>query len=233
MENSVKTLETAQKQIEKQVDKVYQKQLAIKPIYDGIVNEERYLKSKYRIAWFLKEAYNVEDGDWSMKDAFDRDNIYDTMMTKEGKPTFQPMAYVTYSLLNDFRKYNKIAGLREDKEIAQCLRQIALINVSKMPGASRSANLSPKYEIWKPVLLQQIQEYNPQILIFGYTFSLYQADLGINDNEIKHYGESVDYVVKEGKIYVNAYHPAQRKINREQYVQEIIDVIRKNIKSIQ
>lgn len=114
--------------------------------------------------------------------------------------------------------------------MAQCLNEIALINVNKMPASHRSndTDIALKYEYWKPILFWQLKQYDPHIIIFGNTFQHFKDDLGIADTEIRH-KNYVDYIVKNKKIYVHAYHPAQTQINREQYVQGILDVIKKNI----
>ena len=57
---------------------------------------------------------------------------------------------------------------------------------------------------------------------------LYKGLLELNDSECKTYG-SVNYWEKNGKLYIDAYHPAQKKastgISRQQYCDDIIIVV--------
>ena len=201
------------------------------PILDGVVNVEKYLKGKYRICWVLKEPYdedNGKGGGWSLARILSQKELYPKIVGSS--PTWQPIIYVTYSILHDFLPYSSMNWIKDEPEMAQCLNEIALINVNKMPANHRSndTDIALKYEYWKPILFWQLKQYDPQIIIFGNTFQHFKDDLGIAATEIRH-KDCVDYIVKNKKIYVHAYHPAQTQINREQYVQGIIDVIKKNI----
>lgn len=203
-----------------------------KPILDGVVNIEKYLNSKYRVCWVLKEPYDEDDrkgGGWSLtNDLLNQENLYQNVIGRS--PTFQPMIYVTYSLLNGLMPYSDMDWIRDAPEMAQCLNQIALININKMPAAARSseADLAAKYEYWKPILHWQLKQYDPQIIIFGNTFHHFQHDLKINDEELIT-TNNVNYVVKDKKLYAHAYNPAQIYIKREDYVQGLISVVKSNI----
>lgn len=61
----------------------------------------------------------------------------------------------------------------EDKpEMIKVLKQIAYINISKMPNLtnSKDSEIAKFYEIWKEILFTQIKTYSPDIIIFGNTF---------------------------------------------------------------
>jgi hypothetical protein len=205
------------------------------PIYDGIVNIEKYIKSKYKICWILKEPYdedNGKGGGWSLtNDILNQKALYPEIIGNS--PTWQPMVYVTYSLLHGFISWKDMDWIRDEPEMAQCLNEIALINVNKMPASHRSddSDIATKYEYWKPILHWQLKQYDPQILIFGNTFEHFKDDLKIKDNELES-KYNVVYVVRDKKIYAHAYHPAQTRISRGEYVQGIINVIKLNIDKI-
>jgi hypothetical protein len=112
--------------------------------------------------------------------------------------------------------------------MARCLSEIAIINFNKMPAATESnnADIAKKYEYWKPILHWQLKQYDPQIIIFGNTFQHFKEDLRIKDSDKRNYGNSVDYYVRDNKIYLYAYHPSQWTISKEKYVQDIIDVVK-------
>ncbi|GMO34622.1 MAG: hypothetical protein Ta2B_15050 [Termitinemataceae bacterium] len=228
-------LEKEQELIETYIERFYSDKITKKasPIYDGVADCEKYLKSKYRICWVLKEPYdegNGKGGGWSLtQDILAQEELYPDVIGKSH--TWQPMVYVTYSLLNGFIPYNGgMDYIRDEPKMAQCLNEIALINVNKMPAETRSNDndIAEKYEYSKPLLFWQLKQYDPQIIIFGNTFQHFQNDLGIKNSEKKHKGY-VDYIVKNKQIYIHAYHPAQTAIIREDYVQNIISVVKENI----
>ena len=206
-----------------------------KPIYDGIINPEKYVKSKYRICWILKEPYDNDAGDnkgggWSLSE-----RINEKIFSGKGSPTFEPMIYASYSLLNDFIPYSKMDDMGDNLNMVNFLKETALINVGKMPAKTRSidSDISKKYEFWKPLLFWQLTVYNPQILIFGNTFQHFKNDLHIKDSEvIERNSYPIHYTVKNNKIYLHAYHPAQTSTEKEAYIEGIRSVVKDNINKL-
>lgn len=224
-------LKKQQEKIEKLVDDIYPKDNDKKePIYDGIVDEKKYLNSKYKILWVLKEPYDEDDGTgggWSLtKDLLSGKELYPNIV--KGSHTFEPMVYITYSILNGLLKWNEMDYISEDENMAQVLNNIALINVNKMPArhTSKDFEIAEWYQLWKPVLLRQIQRYEPDIIIFGNTFMHFSGDLFIDEDEIINM-DHTDYCIIGRKLYISAYHPAQRQVSREDYVNEIISIVSK------
>lgn len=230
-------LKEEQKLIEEYIYRFYDKKdKSSEPIYDGIVNEEKYISSKYKIAWVLKEAYDEDDckgGGWSLvKDNLDKENLYPEFIGNS--PTLQTMIYVTYSLLNNFIPYSEMDYIRDMPEMAQSLREIAFININKMPAFRRSNDneIYVKYQYWKPILHWQLKKYSPEIIIFGNTFSHFYEDLDLSE-QMKKQGDCIDYFIKDKRLLISAYHPAQTQITKDRYVQGIIDVVKENVKFIQ
>jgi len=231
---TIEYLEKEQKLIDEYVYRFCDKKTTeTQPIYDGVVNAEKYLtKSKYRICWVLKEPYDEDGGTgggWSLSgDILNQEDLYKNII-KKNSPTWQPMIYVTYSILNDLIPYNSMDWIRDDPEMAQCLNHIALININKMPADRRSndADIAVKYEYWKPILHWQLKQYDPQIIIFGNTFQHFREDLNISEKDL-HITDTVHYIVRDKKLYAHAYHPAQTQISKKEYVQGLITVIKKN-----
>jgi len=199
---------------------------------DGVADPQTYLSSKYRICWVLKEPYESPDGEgntggYSLIEGFTNPNQYpDTVKSK----TWKPMIYVTHSLLNGFAPYSEVDKwfVENGPQAAQCLRSIALINVSKMPGKSKSveADIARKYQFWRPILFWQLRQYQPQIVMFGNTLQHFMPDLGIKEltqgKGVSGAGD-VWYAVKNGVLYMNLYHPSYvpRGISLEDYVQGV------------
>jgi hypothetical protein len=210
------------------------------PLYDGIVNIEKYISAKPRICWILKEPYDSEypaneGGGWSITKDYLGQKQELLAPALHNSDTWRRITYITYSLLNNFLPYGKLAYITDKPEMADSLQNIAVLNIGKMPATStaKDADIAYKYDFWKPILLRQINSYDPHILIFGNTFKYFLLDLGLSENEVQ-YVDNVEYVVSKNKLYLSAYHPAVRPvtISEEVYCNEIIDTVKKNIKKL-
>lgn len=202
---------------------------SIEAIPDGIYSSERYLSASKRILWVLKEPYDeiTESGmpcggGWCIYEAFDNANAWSNR-------TWQPMIYASYGILHG-KRYQDMDYISDDPSMVEILKDIAYINISKMPGftSSNDADIQRFYDLWRPILLEQIQLYQPQIIIFGNTFRYFKHDL-VGD-EVQAFQSLTtgnrgiyqnNYRMKD-TILIDAYHPNQKMITRERYVEGII-----------
>ena len=219
-------LENECMRIEKLIEESYVDEIGkTTPIVDGIVDIKSYLKSKYKILWILKEPYDSDGGGWHYcKDFLLLDNFYERIGGSFN--TWHPIIYACYGILNDFMQYETMDWLRDEPWMADIVKQIAVINVNKLPGLSRTYDyglISEAYNKNKNILLEQIRVYNPDIIIGGYTLNLFFDDLGIKRDNMPKHG-SVDFAIKDGKLFIDAWHPAQTaKVGRKEYVNDIIN----------
>lgn len=224
---NAKDLETAQNEI---TNAIYDhaKELGFDryPITDGVCDFEGYLKSNPKMMWILKEPNGqcpngkLEDGGWSIVDDSFRDDIEGT--TKQ--LTWQVMIYVMYGYLNGL-KYDDMDYVCNNLEMAKVMQHIAYLNVSKMPGhnTSNKNNIEQCYAQWKPILNRQIETYNPDVIIFGYTFEHFRNHFEENGLEkIGNVSGWID-VYKSGKrILFDAYHPSRKG---RKYVNTLIEAL--------
>ena len=197
----------------------------VEPIPDGICDAEKYLSTKPRIMWILKEPYDdfTEDGKpygggWSLYEAYDNNDAWKN-------PTWQPMIYTSYGIINK-QRWEEMHWIKDDKSMVNILKQIAYINISKMPAHKISSDsvLYNLYSIWRPILLEQIEIYEPQIIIFGNTFKFFKKDLVGDNVEPSKRIDGVVHIYKKGEIMmIDAYHPNQKIIGRDLYVNSIIE----------
>ena len=197
----------------------------LEPIPDGIYDAKKYLSSSPRIMWILKEPYDDLNsagrpcgGGWSLYEAYDNEDAWKN-------PTWQPMIYTSYGILNKL-KWEDMNYIRDDKSMVDVLKQIAYINISKMPALkiSNDSDLYTYYNIWRLILLNQIKVYDPQIIVFGNTFKFFKDDLIGNSVEpIKKIDGVVHIYKRENTLLFDAYHPNQKIIDRGLYVNSIIE----------
>lgn len=202
-----------------------------KIITDGVVNFEKYSRSKYKISWMLKEPYDEYDGTgggWDYSELFPLNkNLYENF--KLNHPTFHPIIYTTFSILNDFVEYAEMDWIKDNHDMCSVLYELAFINCQKLPakGATTTdfTDLYKSIETNGDLLKKQIILVDSNILIFGNTFELYRELLKLENETLINNG-SADYLIKDNRLYVSSYHPSQRKITRETYVNDIVNCVK-------
>ena len=209
---------------------------SLEPIADGVVDVSSYVKSKRRLMWVLKEAYDCFDENnmpWGGGWRFFSEEQSCAPSVVNGSPTFRKIAYTSGILADDaFDRYESMPWLSETPELCKVLRRIAYINTGKMPGGLRTSGdrLLACYSEWRDVLWKQIKLYDPDVLIFAGTLDVYAKDMGIDlSRSLKTYsyeGTSyVDVYSWNGKGVFYAYHPASFT-NQEKYVDLLVDAVR-------
>lgn len=181
-----------------------------KIIRDGIVNLEQYLDSNPKIMWILKEAYDEVDkigGEWSL--VKDLDMRRATGENRTSWQTFDKIIYTTYCILNNFIQFEEVPYKADDIRICSVLKNIAYINIQKLPASKTSDDkLIEKALIkHKDILLKQINSINPDIII------------NCSMQDIR---KAFDGKLNANIIYAQSYHPANRRRNTKDFVNKII-----------
>jgi hypothetical protein len=203
------------------------------PIYDGIVDIDRYLSVSPKILWILKEPYDDFDkngkpcgGSWSITE-----DVFACAAKSGNKPPFAPIAYVTYSVFNNFVKYSEMDYVTEDPRIWEALKNIAYINVNKFPGkkSSDSEIIASYYQKNRELLKKQIEAINPDIVIAGNILYLFYEDFDLTKLDLKSGGpdKSAEFCQKNGRLFINAYHPSYRG-SKQKYVDDLVAIIKEN-----
>ena len=83
------------------------------PITDGVVDIDRYLASSPKMLWILKEPWEkLEEGEGGGGWSVTQDLIAKGRIGNRG--TYAPMAYVTYSVFNNYAPYDDIPYVTND-----------------------------------------------------------------------------------------------------------------------
>lgn len=200
-------------------------------IIDGRVDSVKYDKSPLKILWILKEANVAEEdknkqidvcegfrSDWHIKNAL-------------SIPTFRKLIYATYGILNPSVEWQDVPFA--NKEAYEVVKQIAYININKYPASSSSNDVDMKkaYDDNKVELLSQINELNPNVIVFGNTLKYFEYEdldkIGwtISKTEKKYADDATYntafYEISSDKLCINAYHPSYPKISDKVYWSEI------------
>ena len=192
-----------------------------KPILDGIVNKDIFSKTSPKILWVLKEPYDKGDGlgGWALNLDVD-ENVRDYFFRF---PTWRKVGYISYCILNKMT-YEEATS---KPDVFEVLKAIAHINVSKCPGGTSSSgqwkNFAIVYDKCRHILLKQIKQCNPDIIIMGNVGHLFITDLKLEANT-----QHILPLMKKGyyksntRLIINAYHPANR-MKQANYCNEIIN----------
>ena len=187
------------------------------PIRDGVADIEAYQQSSPKVMWVLKEPYDdfKEDGSPYGGDYTLMEDLKKNRNAQLGTMplTIQRVIYTTYGIFTDY-EYDDM-GWYYEPDTYKYLFQIAYINLSKMPGGTKSGSMTTKYQIWRDIVLKQFDLYKPDVMIFGHTFQDVKDDLGIEDKDLILTGNGwVDIYRKDNRLYVDAYHPGIPGSNR-------------------
>jgi len=197
------------------------------PINDGIIDIEKYSNAKIKILWVLKEV-NDKDKDGDIDGGYDsRESIKKIDVNKKGKwrSTFNPIIYTSYGILNNYIKWECIESTYHNQSVIDILKSIAIINIKKIPGSSSSnmAIIKDFYIKHKNIILQQIEAYEPDVIIGGgKTLKLLINDLSLNFIDIS----PIKYALKKNQLFIDTFHPNNRIIKQSEYCNSIINCVK-------
>ena len=110
------------------------------------------------------------------------------------------------------------------------VRSISILNANKFPSKTgtytTSKNLNEGFNKCKELIENQIEVLQPQINIFCSTFYLYKNYFGLSDEHLISEDPEYNWILeKDGKLFLNVYHPANRRKKREVYVNKIVNAV--------
>jgi hypothetical protein len=201
---------------------------------DGVIDHECYFNEKTKLLWVLKEANSEES--FSFIECFNDPE----WLKKCGSSlaSIRRVIYTSYGILDSENKEWKEFPWSNDLLCQEKLKSIAYINIKKTSGGSISFDpeIAAAYKENQIILKEQIDTYNPDIIIFGNTLSyVNKSDFKGLENakpEITAYGNH--YYILDKKLYIHTWHPAARGkgFNDKDYVMDIVNITREFKKSI-
>lgn len=193
------------------INKLHYEWDKIGAIADGVSDIDAYLKTSPKVMWVLKEAYDENDGGYSMpKDIKNKCDEEIAVIIREGRiATYRNIIYTMEGIRNNTTREE----MEDYSKLCSHMRDIAYININKMPakyGTRSNADMTELYLQWKSITLKQIALYEPDVIIFGNTFEYFQndnafenlTDIGRTDD-----GTAILYT-RRNQILINAYHPS-------------------------
>ncbi len=198
-------------------------------IADGVYSPDKYFSKDIRLVWMLKEPYDEDGGGWNYLELFDGEDLYESQFKKGHRTTWHPIIYTSHGIQNGFKKWEEIDYLRDDHELAKIVREVAFINAQKLPSLvgtrTNMDDIHLSIKKYGDLLIKQVELLNPNVFIFANTFDAYISLLQLQDYELIQNG-SCSYIVKDEKLYINAYHPAQTQVGGNIYTNDIVEVVK-------
>ena len=226
LEKRIEFLKTKEIEISQKINAIESGKKGLLPILDGIINIEKYVKAKYKILWVLKEPHDEwvtvkatgqkRNGGWDLVH-----DIYDKLTTDGIKRLLvaRRIMEAVYKLLP------------EAENNLEAFKSIAYINIKKIPGGrfSFQNEIEKAYNDHKELLKEQIETYNPDIIICGNTLPYLSMDNyfeRINRNAFgKNQKSRYCYYALKDRLYINTFHPAYKPGNNEFWAKCIENIV--------
>lgn len=206
---------------------------------DGAIDNVTYFNSKFRIGWFLKEAYSDDEYSQNYRDLFTAENLYEDFFRNVAIPTWHPIIYISNSILYDFKTWQDLPWIKDDNGLCEVIKNIAIINANKQYSYTGTwtddENLFNGFQKFQSIILKQIEILDPNVCIFCNTFDLYKDILEIDESfkveEVSIAG-FLNVFLKDKKIFIDAFHPAITRysgggVSKEFYFNSIVNAVKK------
>ena len=218
LEKKIKFLMIKENEISSKINAIESGKKGLLPIVDGIINIEKYVEAKYKILWILKEPHDEwvivkatgqeRNGGWDLVN-----DVYDKLTMDEIEKKQLLVARRVMGVA-----YKLLPG---SENALEAFKSIAYINIKKIPGSvfSFQKEIERAYNDHKGLLKEQIEIYNPDIIICGNTLPYLSMDNYFEKINRKTFGTNPKgrycYYALKDRLYINTYHPAYKPSNKE------------------
>jgi hypothetical protein len=210
--DKVETLRAKQKEIAQKINAIKSGVEGLLPIVDGVIDAEKYLEAKHKILWILKEPHDEwvtvkktgqrRNGGWNLAESYAELTPED--INVKARLVARRIMEATYRILPEIQKP------------LEAFKSVACINIKKIPGGrySDQKEIKKTYSVHKDLLKEQIETYNPDIVICGNTLPYLSMDNYFVKNNRKTFGTNPKsrycYYALKDRLYINTYHPAYK-----------------------
>lgn len=183
--------------------------------FDGVVDEQRYLKSEIKTLFLLKEVNDdkmVEDWDGFMEDV-------KAQTTKDSLYTTWPNVCLWMEALKNkdvtYMDCMDGYGTFDTQRMRENLLDIALVNIKKTAGRGSSNADEIDYAVNKygHIICEEVERIiKPDLVLCGGTFE-YAKNI-FNPDKIKVLRCGAEYFIKNDRLFVRFPHPVWFSVNR-------------------
>ncbi len=224
---TVEELTLAQKKLHLKMNNIVEHHWKDKePVWDGVNDIPAYLSSPLKIMWILKETWEKGDGrgGWNAYSLFDSTDSW-------GIRTYKAMAYIKYGFENNVY-WDNLQHIKKNASLINILKNIAYINISKIPGQTDSpaGHIQECCKIWKDLIEEQISVYDPDVIIYGGTANFLIPPSELTEEKCqkpifnKYWHPEIKTLIFKynGRWIISARHPGRYN---EVYIDSLIDAL--------
>ncbi|MEZ8372003.1 hypothetical protein AB6C94_21660 [Vibrio splendidus] len=174
-------------------------------IADGILDKGAWGKSKVKVLFLMKEAYESDEDstkEWNLNDY-----LRETPLSSLSKTMWWSIAQWLKGI-NHLHEHGNLLpfdqGFKNDPSLNEVFRSCAIINLKKSGGISRSSdeNIKKYVESDWDLIWMQIEEINPDLIICGSTYPLIASKLETPKHSHEWFYEA------NGYKFLDYWHPA-------------------------
>jgi hypothetical protein len=237
----IEELKAKEKEIAAKINAIESGVEGLMPVVDGIINIEDYVNAKYKILWILKEVHDEwrvkktgkkECGGWNLTCAGEDhpEGLY-ARIKNEPKTidNFIVPRRIRLASYCIFAGETYAVHRPTEDELNKALSSVAYINIKKIPGGASAdpKQIQEAYDTNKTLLREQIETYNPDIIICGNTLQYFSNDNFFekkNRTEIDPESQFCYYPL-ENRIYINTNHPAHKPADKEFWYDRMVQIV--------
>lgn len=193
-------------------------------VADGVINPYSYYDANPKILWVLKEPNSKDKEDWKYQDFFKY-----TWYKHGNTMSIRRIVFTTYGLFNMINHLEELpqwSDINYQKEV----KKMAIINIKKTPGAENVEDsvISAAYTENRDLIKEQIELFNPEVVIFGGTFRFFPwEDIPGATRETKQTLNNSAYYPTANRLYISTSHPSYRKLQDKEYIMGIVKIYKK------
>ena len=148
------------------------KQIGKSAVIDGVIDIECYLKSPIKVMWILKETNS--EGGWSIIDNY-KDHKW--LTAYNGLMSIRRVIYASYGINHPEIKDWKDFPWSYEEECQTALKNIAFININKLPGSSVADDNMMQDAYYKNrALLKELFNFNDDDIPTHFIKNIYELD---------------------------------------------------------
>jgi len=205
-------------------------------IRDGVAFPEKYLSSKIKILWILKESYEKNGVyGWHVTGEL-KNNDQKTYKIIHEKKTLWNVCLISFAILHNCTYERAMDVFKANNcDLLDAIQKIGWINLNKIAAKETSnIDLTPQYITWEKVLKKQIDIYKPDIIICGNTLQYFSNDKNyfnfpkdekiLFQSIVPNKDKIYCYYPLKDRLYMNIHHPSY-PMNWNECINEIITVV--------
>ncbi len=185
--------------------------------FDGVVDEERFMKSDIKTLFLLKEVnYPDMEKDWTDFMENTRQQAYADTMYKTW-PNICLWLEALHKTDVDFVDCTDEYGNFDTKKLQKNLLETAVVNIKKTAGGGSSKYEEILYAANKygHIIVEEIEKcICPELVICGGTFDFAKIMFKVENEEIKTLPSGAKYFEKDNIFYLEFVHPMWFMVDR-------------------